>query len=101
MRLRTILDTDPECIKLLDADARLLDINKAGLKMLEADTPEQVQGANLLPVVAEGQKEMVEKLIKDAFNGKSGSLEFEMIALKGTHRWCEIYVVPFKNVEVQ
>ena len=42
---------------------------------------------------------MVEKLIKDAFNGKSGSLEFEMIALKGTHRWCEIYVVPFKNVE--
>ena len=99
MRLRTILDTDPECIKLLDADARLLDINKAGLKMLEADTPEQVQGANLLPVVAEGQKEMVEKLIKDAFNGKSGSLEFEMIALKGTHRWCEIYVVPFKNVE--
>jgi len=49
--------------------------------------------------VAEGQKEMVEKLIKDAFNGKSGSLEFEMIALKGTHRWCEIYVVPFKNVE--
>ncbi len=99
MRLRTILDTDPECIKLLDADTRLLDINKAGLKMLEADTLEQVQGTILLPVVAEGQKEIVKKLINDAFNGKTGSLEFEMIALKGTHRWCEIYVVPFKNVE--
>ena len=98
-RLRTILDTDPECIKLMDADCRLLDINKAGLEMIEADNFENVSGASLLPIVGEGQRQSAEELVKGAFKGDSGRLAFEMITLKGTHRWCEISVVPFKSAD--
>lgn len=99
IRLRTIMDTDPECIKLLDEEARLLDINKAGLQMIEVDRQEKVIGFSLLPVVAEAYRKKAEKLLKDAFKGKSGRLEFEMITMKNTHRWCEIHIVPFKNTE--
>ena len=98
-RLRTILDTDPECIKLMDAECRLLDINKAGLKMIEADSLEGTIGESLLPVVAEEQKNAAVQLIRNVFEGMSGRLEFEMIALKGTHRWCEINAVPFRDAE--
>lgn len=99
IRLRTIMDTDPECIKLMDEEARLLDINKAGLQMIESERLDYIIGQSLLPLVAEEQKKMAKKLLKDAFAGKSGRLEFEMITLKKTHRWCEIHVVPFRNTE--
>lgn len=99
MRLRTILDTDPECIKLIDKDARLLDINKAGLAMLEVNGQEEVRGGNLMLVVADKYKKQLGKILKDAFLGKSGRAEFEMNTFKGTHRWCEIFIVPFRNTE--
>lgn len=95
--LKTILDTDPECIKLMDAECRLVDINKAGLAMIEAESLEQVYGKSLLQVVAPEQQETAARLVKDVFEGKKGNLEFEMIALKGTRRWCEVYLVPFTN----
>ncbi len=99
MRLRTILDTDPECIKLMDEDARLLDINRAGLQMVEADSIDMIKGKSVLPLIAERQQHQVAQLIKEAFKGKSGTLEFEMITMKGTRRWCELSVVPFLNTE--
>ncbi|HOZ69672.1 MAG TPA: PAS domain S-box protein [Chitinophagaceae bacterium] len=99
MRLRTILDTDPECIKLMDEDACLLDINRAGLQMIEAASIEMVKGKSVLPLIDEGQQQQAIRLIKDAFKGKSGTLEFQMITLKGMKRWCELSVVPFLNTD--
>ncbi len=98
-RLRTILDTDPECIKLMGPECELHDINQAGLAMLEADSIESVRGKSILSVVEPSQRTAAASLIKDAFSGKPGKMEFEMITLKGTKRWCEINMVPFKNAE--
>ncbi|MBL7741803.1 MAG: PAS domain S-box protein [Chitinophagaceae bacterium] len=96
-RLKTILDTDPECIKLMTPDARMMDINTSGLQMIEADSEEQVKGQSLLTVVGEAYKDTARKMLEEAFEGKSGLMEFEMIALKGTRRWCEVSIVPFRN----
>lgn len=97
MRLRTILDTDPECIKLLDKDIRLLDVNKAGLRMMETDKSSLIVGTSFLRFVHAENQETVGKMIRDVFDGHSGSMEFRMISLKGTERWCEMSVVPFTN----
>lgn len=99
MRLRTILDTDPECIKLMDENACILDINRAGLQMIEADRIEVIIGKSLLTLVDTRHQKPLAKLIRDAFKGKSGAIEFEMISLNGNRRWCEINVVPFLNAD--
>lgn len=98
-RLRTILDTDPECIKLMGPNCELYEINKAGLEMLESDDFEKIKGHSILSVVAESQRNMAEQLVTDAFRGISGKMEFEMLTFKGKKRWCEISVVPFKNAK--
>lgn len=100
-RLRAILDTDPECIKLLDASCVLIDINKAGLQMVEADQPEDVIGKNLLTVVSDNHKAEARRLVGEAYMGNEGRLEFEMITLKGRTRWCEVSLVPFLNADGQ
>lgn len=98
-RLRTILDTDPECIKLIGPETELIDINQAGMAMLEMDDLESVRGQKILSVVAEPQQEAIATMVKEAFEGKSGKMEFEMHTFKGKTRWCEINIVPFKNAE--
>lgn len=99
MRLRTILDTDPECIKLMDEDACLLDINRAGLQMVEEEHKEKLLGKSVLPLVDAKQQKAFARMVKDAFKGKSGAIEFEMITSKGNRRWCELSVVPFLNTD--
>ena len=98
-RLRTILDTDPECIKLMDEKGMLIDINKAGLQMVEAGTVEELAGESLLKVVAEPFKKQTQAQITAAYRGLPGRFEFEMNTLKGKKRWCEISLVPFRNAE--
>lgn len=97
MRLRTILDTDPECISLFDPEINLLEINKAGLLMLEETPVSELAGKPFLSYVEEKYRKVVERLLKDAFRGRTGSLEFGLLTAKGTHRWCEMNVVPFRN----
>ena len=46
---QTIIDSEPECVKLLNRDGTLIMMNRAGLDMIEADSLEQVKGPVRLP----------------------------------------------------
>lgn len=96
-RLRTILDTNPECIKLMDRDCHLLDINRAGLEMIEADSYEEIMGQSILQVVAIPYRDKAAELVSRAAEGEKSRMEFQMNTLKGKNRWCELSIVPFRN----
>lgn len=97
--LRTIFQSEPECIKILGASGELLDMNPAGLAMIEAETLDQVRGHAVSGLVAPEHRKAFGNLVKDVFSGKSGLLVFEIIGLKGTHRWMESHAVPLRNPE--
>jgi PAS domain S-box-containing protein len=96
-RLRAIIQTEPECIKLLGANCELLEMNPAGLAMIEADSLDQVVNHSVLELVVPEHRDAFTKLVHGVFKGAPGMLEFEMISLKGSHRWVETYAVPLKN----
>ncbi len=96
-RLRNIIDNEPECVKLLAADGALLEMNAAGLRMLEADSFEQVKGHSVSRIVAEEDRAAFEALTKKIFAGESGNLEFQIIGLKGTQRWLETHASPMRD----
>lgn len=95
--LRMILDAEPECIKLLNEDNELLEMNPAGLAMLEVDDFEAVRGVNASRVVLPPYRAAFEQLTRDVFEGKSGKLEFEIRGMKGGHRWVETHSVPMRD----
>ena len=49
---RQIFENEPECVKLLDQNGNLVDMNAAGLALIEADSIDQVRGQCIYDVVA-------------------------------------------------
>lgn len=96
-KLRTILQTEPECIMLLDEECRLLEINPAGLVLIEADDEASVRGMPMNPLVGEPYREDMRLMAEDVCSGKARKLEFELTGLKGTHRFCLIHTVPLRD----
>jgi diguanylate cyclase (GGDEF)-like protein/PAS domain S-box-containing protein len=97
LQLRTIIETEPECVKLLAADGTLLQMNRAGLNMIEADSPNQVIGQRVQQLILPKYRYAFIALTKRVFEGKSGTLAFEIRGLKGTHRWLETHAVPLRD----
>lgn len=95
--LKTIIDSEPECIKMLDIDGNLLMMNPAGLEMIEADSFEQVKGKCVCPLITDAYRDEFMELTKRVFQGISGTLEFETIGLKGRRVWLETHAVPFRD----
>lgn len=95
--LRTIINSEPECVKVLDPDGNLLEMNPAGLAMIEADDIQMVLGQSVLGIIAPEYRAQFKQLTDEVIAGSSGSLEFEIIGLKGTRRWLDTRAVPFDN----
>jgi two-component system, cell cycle sensor histidine kinase and response regulator CckA len=94
--LQTIIETEPECVKLIDRDGKLQEMNRAGLEMIEADSFEQVVGCAVSELIAPPHRTAFEALTQKALAGGSGHLEFELIGLKGSRRWMETHAVPLR-----
>lgn len=93
-RLRTIIESEPECVKLLDSQGRILEMNKAGLRMIGADSLEQVVGLSIYSLVCEPYRDAFIALTDQVFHGRSGNLDFEVEGLKGARRWLSTNAVP-------
>jgi PAS domain S-box-containing protein len=98
-RLRQIIETEPECVKVLGANGSLLEMNPAGLAMIEADSLEQVRGRSVYRYIAPEHREAFVALTEKVLCGGSGTLEFELVGLKGTRRWLETHAVPLRDPE--
>lgn len=95
--LHAIIDNEPECVKLVNQRGQLLEMNPAGLAMLEAKNLQEATQKTLLEYILPEFRGKFLKLHKDVMDGESGTLEFEVKGLKGTRRWLETHAVPMRN----
>ena len=93
--LQTIIETEPECVKLIARDGTLLMMNRAGLAMIEADSFEQIKGQTIYPLVPPEYRKAFEELTDEVFEGKTGTLEFEMVGIRGRRIW--LATRPFRS----
>ncbi len=99
VQLRTIIEYEPECVKTLDAEGRLVKINRAGLAMLDAGAPAEVLGKPIVDMVMPEYQDRFSALTARVFDGQPGQLEFEICSLKGLRRWLETKAVPLVDAQ--
>lgn len=97
--LKTIVDSEPDCVKLIAADGTILEMNATGMAMVEADSPDQVIGRSVYSIIVPEYHEAYKALTGRVFRGESGILEFEILGDKGTRRWLEAHAVPLHNAK--
>jgi two-component system cell cycle sensor histidine kinase/response regulator CckA len=96
-RLRSIIETMPECLMILDANGSILEINSAGLAMVEADSLDQIVGRSLYSLVITEYRAAAHLYVDEILGGNSDFLEYEMIGLKETPRWVEMRSVLLRD----
>lgn len=93
-RLQAIIQSVPECVKVISENLRLLEINAAGLAIIEADSPGQVLGQSILPLLEPEYRETYAAFHRQVCAGWSRTIQFEIVNLKGNRRWLESHAVP-------
>lgn len=93
-KLQLILDTEPECVKVLDAEGCLLQMNQAGLNIFDASDTKQVIGQNIDGWILEEHRQAFNEMKNRVLNGKSSTLEYQVKGLKGKVKWLDSHAVP-------
>ncbi|WP_374342493.1 PAS domain S-box protein [Azonexus sp.] len=96
-RLHDIIENEPECVAVLDLDGRIREMNRAGLAMLEADSPDAVIGRNFVEFIVPADREFSRSFAQGIGRGESGTLECEIVGLRGGQRWLETHAVPMRE----
>lgn len=97
IRLRTIIASEPECVKLQSCDGVVLEMNAAGLQLLEAKTPTEVIGHKVYEFLCPEHIPEYQELTRDVFAGKKRVLEFQVMGRQGTRRWLETNATPLQD----
>ena len=96
-RLRIIIENEPECIKIVDAQGRLKHMNPAGLAMIEADSEGQVLDRPVVDLIAPEYRSAFADMHRRVIAGERVQLEFEVQGIKGGRRWLETHAVPMRE----
>ncbi len=95
--LRTIIETEPENVHTVSPEGRFLQMNRAGLAILGADTLAQLQGRMALDFVARPYQAAYRALHEGALRGETSEIEIEVIGLRGARRWLETHAAPLRD----
>ena len=96
-RFRSIVETTPECVKVVAADGEILHINTSGLTMLGAENPRDVLGKSIYDFIVREHREKFRAFNERICSGEKSSLEFNVIGLKGARRNMETHAAPLRN----
>jgi PAS domain S-box-containing protein len=95
-KYRRLVELSPDLIAIHD-QKEIIYINPAGLKMLEAVSPDEVLGKNVLEFLdPEDHSKAIERMIRlQKEGGQSPLYEYRLITLKGRKKVIEVTGIPF------
>ncbi|CCQ74081.1 PAS domain S-box protein [Magnetospira sp. QH-2] len=99
---QSIIENEPDCVKIIGTGGRLEYMNPAGLAMIEVDDLSQVKGKSVFPIITEEYREAFADLTQRILAGEEKlRLEFQIVGLKGTPRWLATHAVPIRDADGQ
>lgn len=91
---RSIVENEPECVKIVGPGGALQYMNPAGLAMIEVSDLSLVRGKSVYPIVVPEHRPAFQELTERVLRGEQGTLQFEVIGLRGMRRWLDTQAVP-------
>ncbi|MFC4453862.1 ATP-binding protein [Deinococcus sonorensis] len=98
---REIIDASPNCIKVLDLDGRLLDMNEGGRSVMEVQDFERCRFLPWQDFWTGKARLQVEHALERARAGLSTTFEGPAATMGGTVKWWEVSVSPVVDTQGQ
>ncbi len=94
---RTIVDSEPGCVKLLSLEGHVMSMNPAGVAIVEAESEDQVVGKSIYELIDESDREAFKDLNRRVFDGESCGMEYSLTGLGGTVYRLETHAAPLRD----
>ncbi|TAK55646.1 MAG: response regulator [Gammaproteobacteria bacterium] len=95
--LRAIIDTEPECVILLEADGTVLNLNPAGVALLGGDGAGPITGGSVYALIAGRDRDPFREFSARTLTGESGTLEFHVATGMGAERLLELHATALRD----
>lgn len=95
--IRTVIQSNPDGVKVLDTAGGLLLLNESGLGLLESDNEADYLGKKWWDIWPPEAREKVKQSFHDAKNGKTVRFEEFRPTAKGTPKWWDVQISPVRN----
>ncbi|HEX7760237.1 MAG TPA: ATP-binding protein [Caulobacteraceae bacterium] len=95
--LRALYDHTPDCVKVVAESGEVLRINAAGARMVGANSPADVIGANIAEFLEPAQLAIWRENNARVCAGAAMNWEYEVVGLDGRRRYLETHAVPLKT----
>jgi diguanylate cyclase (GGDEF)-like protein/PAS domain S-box-containing protein len=92
--LRTIIESEPDCVTVLGRNGRVQEINAAGLRTIEATSLTDVKDSEIARLVAPEFRDTIALMHQRVIAGETVNFDFEIIGLRGTRRWMSCVAAP-------
>src|SRR5579875_1608857 len=96
---RAVVETTPECVKIVGADGTLLFMNAPGVAVVGASSQEALIGSSVYDLIAEEDRERFRAMNQQVCRGEKAWLEFDVIGLDGTRRHMETHAAPLRHTD--
>jgi PAS domain S-box-containing protein len=97
---RTIISESPDCIKVLDAQGRLLTMNKSGLALMELDDLSGMEGRDYAGMWGPRHREAAQAAMDAARSGRPARFQgFFPTARTASPKWWDVIITPLFDAE--
>ncbi len=93
--LRAVVETTPECVKVVNEDGVVLYMNEAGLGLVGATGEMEVIGQSVYPLIASEHQDEWQSCHRRVCRGETLSWQFEIVNRAGRRIWMETHAAPF------
>lgn len=96
---RRVIESSPDCLKVLDLDARLMSMNESGRRLMGIDDFAPHVGRDWLEFWSEDVRGTVSKALEKAKQGEVANFQCSSPTLKGVDKWWEVTLSPILDAE--
>ncbi len=98
---RTIIESSPDCINVLDLDGRMLTMNSAGIASFEIADFENFRDEHWESLWPAESQPSVRQALNDAIAGGTGSFQAFCPTANGTPKWWDVIVTSVRGLSEQ
>ncbi|SHF15042.1 PAS domain S-box-containing protein [Cnuella takakiae] len=92
-----ILDSSPDCVKIMELDGSLKYVNEKGVQLLELDDFATIEGKSWQNLLPPAGQQIIDQAVQKAAQGEKVQFTSYCPTLRGNPRWWDVLVAPVTN----